>query len=667
MEVIKGMNGRAYEHFDDKSVVDSDASTDEEGDADEEKQKGSNNGLHLLPKVVKSSSYNTSSRDLPDCGIDNDLSNAKLFERQQEKDDVAMPDVGPDTQVAVEAMEALAQCLPAETLPAKDQAPLDRMMRDAVSKTVTSQSKNGPPQKRTSSIQEGVTTRSKRRKLPESNLKPRKERLTELKMQENSELMGKTKRKQTKSVPEKGQVLSTFPDENEYHGTPVAHRTRHSGRKNLCEYTELCSNKRLRKGNRETGDCSSIGEVQNNHITNGEQPIHCERISKSVQHLQSSRNGSTQHNNGNNIQNLEPCRGEKTTNVAFRESLSHSKQKRTPTAMVQSKLTAVTQTAADHEVPSEVPRQSKKKRVFVRSVSDLLKYAKREPSSGRSTSMLSSIIGKSLAGSPILSSSILSRLGVREAFSISDATHFVADSFYRTKNMLEAIALGKPVITSMWLENCREAGFYIDERKYILRDVKKEKDFGFSMPVSLASACKHPLLLGKRVFITPKVKPSREVMISLVKASSGKPLERVGRSIMKETTAPDDLLVISCEEDYQTCAPLLERGVSVFNSELLLNGIIIQKLEYESIRILKKNVPATRFSFDVGSASFLCRITSSMKINVDVVLLKNLNITVMELAMKRDAFREHQWWCSKGNLIQRCGDIGMQRKGVPRS
>jgi mediator of DNA damage checkpoint protein 1 len=86
-------------------------------------------------------------------------------------------------------------------------------------------------------------------------------------------------------------------------------------------------------------------------------------------------------------------------------------------------------------------------------------------------------------------------LGVCEAFSISDATHFVADSFYRTRNMLEAIALGKLVVTSMWLENCGGAGFYIDEKKFILRDVKKEKELCFSMPVSLASACKHPLLL----------------------------------------------------------------------------------------------------------------------------------------------------------------------------
>jgi hypothetical protein len=87
------------------------------------------------------------------------------------------------------------------------------------------------------------------------------------------------------------------------------------------------------------------------------------------------------------------------------------------------------------------------------------------------------------------------------------------------------------------------------------------------------------------------------------------PLERLERSIMKETKVPDDLRVISCEEDYQTCAPLLERGksylhctsytifieqsgqpanvhgyplgASVFSSELVLNCIIIKKLDYE--------------------------------------------------------------------------------------
>lgn len=91
----------------------------------------------------------------------------------------------------------------------------------------------------------------------------------------------------------------------------------------------------------------------------------------------------------------------------------------------------------------------------------------------------------------------MARLGAHEALSISDATHFVADGFYRTMNMLEAVTRGKLIVTSMWLESCGAAGCFVNDNKYILRDAKKEKEMGFSMPKSLASACKHPLLLVK--------------------------------------------------------------------------------------------------------------------------------------------------------------------------
>lgn len=94
----------------------------------------------------------------------------------------------------------------------------------------------------------------------------------------------------------------------------------------------------------------------------------------------------------------------------------------------------------------------------------------------------------------VLLPQILSRLGAVEASSMSDATHFVTDKFVRTRNMLEAIALGKPVVTHIWLESCGQASCLIDEKNFILRDAKKEKEFGFSMPVSLVRACQHPLL-----------------------------------------------------------------------------------------------------------------------------------------------------------------------------
>ncbi|XP_065020716.1 uncharacterized protein LOC103996407 isoform X1 [Musa acuminata AAA Group] len=189
---------------------------------------------------------------------------------------------------------------------------------------------------------------------------------------------------------------------------------------------------------------------------------------------------------------------------------------------------------------------------------------------------------------------ILARLGLPTASSISDATHFVTDRFVRTQNMLEAIAVGKLVVTPMWLESCGQAGCFMDEKNYILRDLKKEREIGFSMPVSLARACHCPLLQGKKVFITPNVKPNGDLVSSLVKASRGQTLKRIGRSEMKQDKVPDDLLVISCEEDYNICIPLLEKGAGIFSSELLLNGIVIQKLEYERHQLFADHIKQTR-------------------------------------------------------------------------
>ncbi|XP_026446674.1 uncharacterized protein LOC113347267 [Papaver somniferum] len=191
---------------------------------------------------------------------------------------------------------------------------------------------------------------------------------------------------------------------------------------------------------------------------------------------------------------------------------------------------------------------------------------------------------------------ILARLGASVASSSLEATHFVADKFVRTRNMLETIALGKPVVTPLWLKSCGQVSCFTDERNYILRDLKKEKEIGFSMPISLTRAGQSPLLKGRRVFVTASVKPSQELVASLVKAVHGQAVERLGRSAMKDDRVLDDLLVFSCEEDYEICVPLLEKGVAIYSSELLLNGIVMQKLEYERHRLFNDNIKRTRSS-----------------------------------------------------------------------
>ncbi|KAI7746348.1 hypothetical protein M8C21_030599 [Ambrosia artemisiifolia] len=189
---------------------------------------------------------------------------------------------------------------------------------------------------------------------------------------------------------------------------------------------------------------------------------------------------------------------------------------------------------------------------------------------------------------------ILSRLGASESSSMSDATHFIADDFVRTRNMLEAIAFGKPVVTHLWLESCGQAGCHVDEKSFMLRDAIKEKLYGFSLPDSLARACQNPLLKGRRVLITPNTKPGKEILSSLVKAVHGMAIERMGRSLWNNDKLPEGLLILSCEEDYAACLPFLEKGAAIYSSELLLNGIVTQRLEYERHRLFVDYVKRTR-------------------------------------------------------------------------
>lgn len=41
-------------------------------------------------------------------------------------------------------------------------------------------------------------------------------------------------------------------------------------------------------------------------------------------------------------------------------------------------------------------------------------------------------------------------------------------------------------------------------------------------------------------------------------------VERLGRSGLKDGKIPDDLLVLSCEEDYEVCVPFLEKGKNYY-------------------------------------------------------------------------------------------------------
>ncbi|PAN26604.1 hypothetical protein PAHAL_5G024700 [Panicum hallii] len=219
--------------------------------------------------------------------------------------------------------------------------------------------------------------------------------------------------------------------------------------------------------------------------------------------------------------------------------------------------------------------------LFRNEASPVLQLSRRRRNMSNVRVLFSQSMGKETIK---MQTKILIYFGLPMATTITEATHFVAEKFARTRNMLEAMAMGIPIVTPSWLECCGEARCFIDEKKYIMRDMKKEKELGFSLPVSIGRACKKRLLEGRRVLITPNAKPSKELLKSLVVAAHGQPSDRITASAIKNKNF-EGTFVISCEQDRSVCMPLIRSGLQVFDSELLLNGIVTQKLEFDRYRL----------------------------------------------------------------------------------
>ncbi|KAI7730990.1 hypothetical protein M8C21_030842, partial [Ambrosia artemisiifolia] len=128
-----------------------------------------------------------------------------------------------------------------------------------------------------------------------------------------------------------------------------------------------------------------------------------------------------------------------------------------------------------------------------------------------------------------------------------------------------------------------------------LSDAKKEKEIGFNMSLSLSRARSRPLLKDQRVFITSNVEPDREMIKKLVKAGQGQVMEVVQQASMAHETS-DSLLILSCEKDYEECVPFLNKGAAVYSAELLLNGIIVQKLDYARHQLFNGHVKMKQYA-----------------------------------------------------------------------
>ncbi|MCO5552744.1 hypothetical protein L7F22_006261 [Adiantum nelumboides] len=181
---------------------------------------------------------------------------------------------------------------------------------------------------------------------------------------------------------------------------------------------------------------------------------------------------------------------------------------------------------------------------------------------------------------------VLKKLGGHVATLAVKATHFVADSFVRSKNMLEIMAAGKAVVTTNWLEGCSQAQYFVVEESYILQDTQKEKEWGFCMHSSLASSKRRPLLKGLNVLVSPNTVPDFASMKAIIESAGGQVLPKLSIS---HHLNPDDIasisFVLANEDDSDFCAEYIKDGCRVYSTELILHGVIVQSLDLSKNRL----------------------------------------------------------------------------------
>ncbi|KAK9832877.1 hypothetical protein WJX74_000543 [Apatococcus lobatus] len=212
-------------------------------------------------------------------------------------------------------------------------------------------------------------------------------------------------------------------------------------------------------------------------------------------------------------------------------------------------------TPADHLIPAALANQMRSQRsgASARSKSSRGRKAAKESRGTKETAnavtpgpsrdlrkidqrdvrvLFSTTISESLRSSLVR---VLKRLGGKDAGKqATDFTHFVTIQpgprerdlgFKKSFSTLLALAAGRPIVGTTWLEASGQAGSFVDPLNHLLRDDAAEKRLSFNLATSYERAQHRLLLADKQVLLSPRLisaeKDKGEGLRALVTAAGG--------------------------------------------------------------------------------------------------------------------------------------------------
>ncbi|XP_035699463.1 mediator of DNA damage checkpoint protein 1-like [Branchiostoma floridae] len=174
---------------------------------------------------------------------------------------------------------------------------------------------------------------------------------------------------------------------------------------------------------------------------------------------------------------------------------------------------------------------------------------------------------------------IVKDLGGDLVDSVINCTHLVTDKVRRTVKFLCLLARGQLIVSTDWLDRCKDCRTFLDAAPFMIKDPATEKQYNFSLATSHEKARDAPMLEGYRLHVTAGVRPDPTQMKDIINCAGGEFLKTMPK------THTDGTVVVSCEADRKQCDPALKAGIPVVTAEFLLTGILRQEVDVEAHRL----------------------------------------------------------------------------------
>ena len=197
------------------------------------------------------------------------------------------------------------------------------------------------------------------------------------------------------------------------------------------------------------------------------------------------------------------------------------------------------------------------------------------------------------------------RLGGALAASASDFTHFVtAPPLVRSKNLLCALASGRPVVLPSWLEASSRAGRFAPTEDHLCRHPAFEKKHGFDLSRTLEAARAARVLSGVRAYVVPAgktqtrggkrasgkgggeggadAKAAREMLAAVLPAAGADVATRSSevKKAKDDAVAGDEWLIVApVDADGGEIERLKARGARVHGVEAVLSAVVRHKMD----------------------------------------------------------------------------------------